>query len=361
MQSDWSKDLICFLQMKLSANEIASRLNITNKQLYNYLTMLKNSGFDFKKNYCFNGDIIYSLSRKLTDLDTKYEIFIPRDIDKFEFVAISDIHFGSLRERTDYLDVVYNYCLKEGIHTIIIGGDLIDGTLGNGQKKFDTIYEQIEHLRKDYPFDKSILNYAILGDHDYSSLSETGQDLSLVLKNYRHDIVPIGYSLGKIWLKNDYITIFHPVKSKGDDFKVELENYNLLFKGHSHKGMVYNSKVNSLTVTLPILCDLRDDKRTFPGFVRGMFTFQDDVIKYVNLSQLSIVDNSIIKVNEFVGKINSIKKRIDYVSYDELVEDTSVTSVEESDQETVTDTPKKLEKKPSSQIEKFNKKYMKSN
>ena len=53
MQNDLSRQLVEFLGRGMSANDMANKLNISNRQLYNYLTMLRNSGFDFKKNYCF--------------------------------------------------------------------------------------------------------------------------------------------------------------------------------------------------------------------------------------------------------------------------------------------------------------------
>jgi hypothetical protein len=297
--------------------------------------MLRNSGFDFKKNYCFNGDIIYALRTNTEILDDKIEIFVPNSVNKFEFVIISDIHFGSLKERRDYLECVYDYCIKSGIHTILIGGDLIDGTIGSKPKKLDTVFDQIEHLRKDYPFDNSIINYTVLGDHDYSALTESGQDLAIVLKNYRHDIVPLGYCYGRIWLKNDYISVTHPIKGKNSDISTKLTGSDIVFKGHNHNGMSWNSKNSSLTVTLPTLCDLRQDRRVPPNFIRGCICFQDSVINHVTLSQLLISNNYAIKFNEFTTDINSINKRNYHISYEELLNNTSGTLNTSSSQTSV--------------------------
>lgn len=43
--SDKTKLLLNLIMEKKSANEIANILGISNRQLYNYLTVLKNKGF----------------------------------------------------------------------------------------------------------------------------------------------------------------------------------------------------------------------------------------------------------------------------------------------------------------------------
>ena len=45
---------------------------------------------------------------------------------------------------------------------------MVDGTFGKRRKKYYNSFEQIDYLTKIYPFDKNILNFVCLGDHDYS-------------------------------------------------------------------------------------------------------------------------------------------------------------------------------------------------
>ena len=118
------------------------------------------------------------------------DIITKEQDNKFTALVISDIHLGGGFERLDLLDKIYDYCVKNGIHIIINCGDLIDGTFSLTEKKISSTLEQVDYLLKKYPFDKSILNFALLGDHDYSVLHETGQDLMITLSSYRQDIVP---------------------------------------------------------------------------------------------------------------------------------------------------------------------------
>ncbi len=49
--SDKTKLLLNLIMEKKSANEIANILGISNRQLYNYLTVLKNKGFFLRESF----------------------------------------------------------------------------------------------------------------------------------------------------------------------------------------------------------------------------------------------------------------------------------------------------------------------
>ena len=53
--SDKTKLLLNLIMEKKSANEIANILGISNRQLYNYLTVLKNKGFFFERKFLLRG------------------------------------------------------------------------------------------------------------------------------------------------------------------------------------------------------------------------------------------------------------------------------------------------------------------
>lgn len=48
--------LLNLIKQRKTCNEICETLNISNKQLYNYLTVLHNKGITFKKAYYETGD-----------------------------------------------------------------------------------------------------------------------------------------------------------------------------------------------------------------------------------------------------------------------------------------------------------------
>ena len=74
------------------------------------------------------------------------------------------------------LKIIYNgaknYCIKNDIHIILCGGDLIDGSFSKGSQKISDLYQQIDYFIKNYPHDDSILTFGVAGDHDLSALGK---------------------------------------------------------------------------------------------------------------------------------------------------------------------------------------------
>ena len=181
--SDQTTQLIQLLNEKKTCNEICSILNLSNKQLFNNLTNLRNKGFVVKQKYYSNGVIsykpIFSIKELNHYLNTKQHVNIITSHKETEFrcLAISDLHFGNSLERIDLLDKAFDYCINNGIHIIFCCGDLIDGTFTKEQQSIEDTFLQIEHFIKDYPIDKNILTFGVAGDHDKSALesSEIGR------------------------------------------------------------------------------------------------------------------------------------------------------------------------------------------
>lgn len=51
--SDLTIQLLRLINEGKTLNEISEILNISHKKIFNYLTMIKNTGYDFKRNYYF--------------------------------------------------------------------------------------------------------------------------------------------------------------------------------------------------------------------------------------------------------------------------------------------------------------------
>lgn len=49
--SDLTIQLLRLINEGKTLNEISEILNISHKKIFNYLTMIKNTGYDFKRNY----------------------------------------------------------------------------------------------------------------------------------------------------------------------------------------------------------------------------------------------------------------------------------------------------------------------
>ena len=142
------------INQKKSLNEITETLNISRKKLYSILRQVKLQGYDIDRKYYYNGDIIY----KPRNTFFTYEginIITNQGDTTFDALLISDLHLGSEFERIDKLNQAYDYCIKEGIHIIIICGDFIDGMYGPYKKHHSNIKEQIDYALEKYPFDKT--------------------------------------------------------------------------------------------------------------------------------------------------------------------------------------------------------------
>ena len=289
--------------------------------------------------------------------------------NKIKALAISDIHFGSQLERLDLLDRAYNYCAKNGIHIIFIAGDLIDGNFGRSEKRISDVEKQISHLKKHYPFDKNILNFAVGGDHDVSALYGNGQDLIEVLKNYRHDIVCISYNNAFVNIKNDTILLHHHINT-GKMFDAN-SNCPVMLIGHNHKYNIlpqYNG--NTLSIMVPSLSDIND---SLPTAIELEFNFKNGVTTDLVATQIYFGDKDYI-LSRFnysynrIGNTSGPFYNVENYSFNSEIElktnsetndkkeNLSVSPIE-TDTPVLVEEPIAAKKKVLSQVDKFNMKW----
>ena len=272
-----------------TCNQICEILNLSNKQLYNNLTNLKNKGIIYKRKYYSNGEIIYkpisSIKEKNSCLLSLDNVLItPNKQTDIKFLVISDIHFGNDLSRIDLLYQAYDYCIKNDIHLVLNCGDLIDGAYTRGSQKIDDINLQIETFIKEYPFDKNILTFAVAGDHDHSSLYKQHQDIVEMTKNYRHDIVFGSYNNSLLSIKNDQILLFH----NNTNGIMKNEHASIVLKGHHHKYAASISDDGNLNILVPTLSDINS---SLPSAVEMELLFENGRINRVNLKHICFAEN----------------------------------------------------------------------
>ena len=257
MMSEQTIKLIELINEGKTCNEICHILNISNKQLYNNLTILQNKGFYYKRKYYSNGAIVYEpikSIKKINEFYTSNESSIITDSNELELkvLLISDLHYGNEFERNDLVDRAFNYCIKNDIHIIFLCVDMIDGTFSHVEQDISNVYEQIEHFVKDYPFDKNILTFSVGGNHDENGLRKSGQNIIEILRNYRHDIIISSYNNFFIDIKNDQIQLFHITHKS----KVIKSKSSIVLYGHCHKYSCEQEKSKILHIYVPSLSDL---------------------------------------------------------------------------------------------------------
>lgn len=258
-------------------------MNLSHKKIWNMLSLIKNKGFEFDRIFHYNGDIIYNPKKTFIERSSNsVDLITSHSDNEIEALVISDLHIGSIMERPDLLSDLYEYCIKEAINIIIIAGDLIDGTFGKFDKIYDNVSDQIDYLLKVFPFDKSILNLVTLGDHDLSALKDCGQNIIRVLENYRHDIVPLGYGVGKINIKNDFVLLRHKCPKFDYMMQNELSKY-LVLDGHTHKDLSYRAYPNNfVNIKLPSFSDFSE----LPTALRMKLEFKNGKINYGSFQQI---------------------------------------------------------------------------
>lgn len=310
------KELFELLKKEITLLDLANYLKLSPKQTYNRVLTLINQGYNiYRKNFA-TGDIQFSvLNQSLDNMNNNILYTIPKD-DTLRVVIFSDAHIGNSLQRLDVLDEMYNYCIKNNIHITFNCGDLLNGVLSSGcGKPLKKDYEkQINILLEKYPFDPSIINFTLLGNHD-KDFFNGGMDLKQLLNKKRFDINTLDYQDSSVKVKNDEIRLIHPIDSK---FKTFADNSKIIFRGHSHaSGAKTVSGLNVFCAYVPTSSDMFYHKEyEYPGIYDVYFVFDNNgLIK-------KIVINSLIYIDKFVkvGEVShgfSTSEKYDKIKYEE--------------------------------------------
>lgn len=289
-------EVLKLIKQGLSVNEIINMLHIDNKKLSEILKNIRNSGYNLQKQYFADGTILPIIKKELT-FNNRSKISINIKDSVFNAIFISDLHFGSIYDNPELLHIVYEYALKHNIHVIFNAGDLIDNIYPDSDQvlKNPTISSQIRKVLREYPYDPSIINFILYGNHDYRSVIDEGLDIGIYLENKRYDLISLGFASSIIKLKSDNIGIIHNIKHNQEP----PEGAVITFKGHSHKSK--NSFKENKVIFIPSLSDYISPSYEYAPlacFLDTEFIFVNNSIERVNIKQLAIVNYEIRLANE---------------------------------------------------------------
>ena len=124
-------------------------------------------------------------------------------------------------------------------------------------------------------------------------------DLVKILYYNRHDIVPLGYTSGKIDVKGESILIKHRIKSQqSNNSNLENDSSFLTLNGHLHKFSVSNT--GNLNIYVPSLSDivLENASNTIPSFLKLQITFSGHRASLVDVEQLIVSNNKISVIGD---------------------------------------------------------------
>lgn len=259
-------------------------ISIIKKTINEVITYLKNRGNTKNRKiiYPCNDNMILEYDGRVIETSSKcQQVFNIDEENEFRFIVISDTHFGSVFENIRYLNYVYEYASKNDINYILHAGDLIEGSyddFGRCKEEYRTIDSQVEHVLKDYSYDKNIKNMILLANHDAYSIYHYGVDIAPLLSE-RKDFQILGYRCAYIKVNDKYISLKHEISR----LKNSLKDYLTLidFIGHSHQYRCNYNKTNT-RVRVPTLSDMRSNMIVNKGFLVCDINF--DNLKVNNFS-----------------------------------------------------------------------------
>ena len=295
MNEELINDLTNGMEMIEFANKYC---NGDCKALGKYVNDLENMGFNIKRKANTMGNIGFIL-----DSDNKRKDFeLLYDEDEFKVIIISDLHIGGAEDGLKYINDVYKYAKDNNIHVIFNIGDLFHGVNYKVKDNAASLFlNQLKKFNELYPFDKDVITFLILGNHDYVLFQSLGIDVSKCI-NDRTDFINLGYGLGKIRIGNDLLLLEHDLIFTEQPERDEHAKY--IFRGHSHK---YESVGNQITV--PALQDAQFYANvTSVGFSEVTFKIENDSIKRCDVKQFDFKDG-IRLINNFSYSKTSYKTK----------------------------------------------------
>lgn len=228
------------------------------------------------------------------------------------FIAIGDTHIGSELEKIIYLDYVYNFATKNNIKDIVHTGDLIQSTMRPVQQRYVKDSVQIEHLIHDYPYDETIKNHILFGNHDFHTLNKNDHYYRII--SSRKDFNLIGFKRAYLKWQKYLICVDHQTPK----YHINIPNRNPLLRiiGHSHSFHI--GEPNNF-YTPPLCLDQKyyPNQMPYPGFLVfhksddkaqvSLYAFTDHIYDYKEY-EIELVRESIPDIINY-GVVRTLKMR----------------------------------------------------
>ena len=290
------KRIVDLIKQGKSNIEICQKLNLSKDTFRDILLNLKNKGLEYDKRYLINGGTLYTPNKEQNGKNVSSGVtLLLKNKDELIALLISDLHLGTKEERLDLLNLLYDYAMKNGIHLIINGGDLINGLTSERKNICRTHLEQCEYFIENHPFDINILNICVLGNHDVKGLRKDGVNFARILENYRTDFAIAGIENGHILVKNDFINMYHPLSCDCNNTPMK----KVVLVGHSYQ---YKVKIinDNVLIYIPALSNyVPASNGIIPSFLKMKMGFNTGYISYIDLENLTFFD----------GKVTSLGKQ----------------------------------------------------
>lgn len=309
--------ILCLIENQKSCKDICHSLNMKRIEFYEHIMLLQNKGINFKRKYFANGNIIYQVLHTPQEiqeniLTNNNKIILEENQKQLKTLILSDLHIGSTLERPDLISRAFRYCKVNNIHIIFCCGDIIDGPPSKyTDQKIKGIDKQMEYMIETIPIYEDILVFAVGGNHDLHALKKSGQSLTTLFNNYRHDIIMNDYGNTNIEIANDSIQLFHKTRNPRPTENKEA----LILHGHYHKYKTKQSENGIVNVIVPTLSNILEE---LPSVIEATLSLKNDYINDITLKQICFGQSDYIlgetQFNNIIEKrninVNSPKKLI---------------------------------------------------
>lgn len=307
-----NKILLDLIKQDYTIFAISNKMNLTYKQIFNRVNSLEKEGYLIGRKYDTNGNIVYSNNDHYTKSQKREKVLLYNYRDTIKILTISDLHIGNVKASEESINILYDYCVKNGINIILNCGDILDGTYSRTEQIISP-EEQIAYFLDIYPMEKNIINLYLLGDHDYS-LKNKAMNLSKALISKRHDFVNLinGSTLessGNIEISYNNIKVDHYPPKKEES---TIEDCQLHLVGHNHTNKaIYDLKKNTTpTIYVPSLSRISPEGEiSIPRALElTLYLDKKHHLQVLDKKDLLILNNKIILTNEEL--INYSKENI---------------------------------------------------
>jgi biotin operon repressor len=229
-----------------TADEIAQSLNTTPRVIMAMIDDLRDDGY-----------LINDVGGALT----LCKVIVPQENvhtvawngDRIiRFGVVSDTHLASKQQQITHLETFYDLCQREGTKDIYHAGDITEGVNMRQGHQYEVFSqgsdEQEEYVIERYPKRDGIITHFITGNHDHSSIKNSGHDIGRRIAEKRKDMHYLGTSNAKVLLTpNCVMEVNHPLDGASYALSYTLqktidamsggEKPNILLNGHHHKAL----------------------------------------------------------------------------------------------------------------------------
>lgn len=197
-----------------------------------------------------NNDIYKEILKEIKRKPIEVHNYFPKNHIKIGLMG--DTQLGSLYERPDINECLYNIYEKEGIEHVYHTGDLVEGEKVYRGQEYEIAYHgvdnQVKHCVETYPHRKKITTHFITGNHDLSFHKSLGADIGKAIASERKDMHYLGKEESDISIQGIKLRLSHP--GKGTSYAISYqpqkmiesisggEKPNILCIGHFHKAEI---------------------------------------------------------------------------------------------------------------------------